>query len=119
VDERFGSDTGDVQSVFSESTGDDFNPDESLFIVQSSNVSYSLEQICFQYFPLNSTHFAKNCSMFVNATRSSIVRYANDSDSQGFSFAAGIYMWCLFLSATTIKAISTCRTKIQAFLPID
>jgi hypothetical protein len=45
VDQRFGSDTGYVHNVFSENTGDDFNPDESLLIVQSSIVSYSFNHI--------------------------------------------------------------------------
>lgn len=97
VDQRFGIGTDDEQGRLSENSGDDLDPDETLLIVQSSNVSYSLEQVCFQFFPLNSTHFAKNCSMFVNATRSRIVRYANDSDSQGFSLRENLYSVSIFV----------------------
>jgi hypothetical protein len=53
--------------------------------VPTSNVSYTLEQVCIGEFDINTTHFAKNCSLFFNATRMLLRKYQNDSDPNGFS----------------------------------
>jgi hypothetical protein len=59
-----------------------FGPD---VYVPTSDISYTLEQVCVGEFDLNTTHFAKNCSFFLYATQTLLRKYQNDSDPNGFS----------------------------------
>jgi len=89
VDSLFGM--ADASNTSTPDFDDDDDTSATLEVFQASNVSYSLEQVCFQqHIALNETHFARSCYLFLNATRSKVMKYLNESDPMGFSLRPNV-----------------------------
>jgi hypothetical protein len=105
VDSLFGM--VDASNTSTPDFDDDDDTSAAFEVFQASNVSYSLEQVCFQqHIALNETHFAKSCHLFLNATRSKVMKYLNESDPRGFSLRPNVL---------SVKSIFICQYNQSYF----
>jgi hypothetical protein len=99
VNRVFGNPSGNIEAVDPDPSEID-NTGLRFELIPTSNVSYTLEQVCFERLYLNTTHFTKMCNMFLNATRTNIKKYLNISDPQGFTLQHNVL---------SVKSIYICQ----------
>jgi hypothetical protein len=105
INRFFNSPSSDFQSVDADRSDID-DMGVSFEFIPTSNVSYTLEQVCLGHFYLNTTHFTKNCTMFLNATRSNIKKYLNDSEPLGYSLQHNVL---------SVESIFICQYNFSYF----
>lgn len=105
INRFFNSPSSDFQSVDADRSDID-DMGVSFEFIPTSNVSYTLEQVCLEHFYLNATHLTRNCTMFLNATRSNIKKYLNDSEPLGYSLQHNVL---------SVESIFICQYNFSYF----